>query len=58
VRLLPRKVKKLTALLLIGTLVFPPQLLAQLANGISIDVRAMSMGNAMVADVNPGISAV
>ena len=57
-KLLPRKIKKLTVMLMMGTLVFPPQLFAQLANGVSVDVRAMAMGNAMVADVNPGISAV
>ena len=39
-------------------MVFPPQVWAQLANGISVDVRAMALGNAMVADINPGISAV
>ncbi len=57
-KLLPGKIKKLTVLLMMGTLVFPPQLFAQLANGISVDVRAMALGNAMVADINPGISAV
>ena len=57
-KVLLRKVKKLTVFLLIGGLIFPPQLLAQLANGVSVDVRAMALGNAMVADINPGISAV
>ncbi|MFT6909925.1 MAG: long-subunit fatty acid transport protein, partial [Oleiphilaceae bacterium] len=57
-KLLPRKIKKLAVFLLIGGLIFPPQLLAQLANGVSVDVRAMALGNAMVADINPGISSV
>jgi len=39
-------------------LVFPPQLLAQVGNGITIDSRAMSLGNAVVADRDPSIAAV
>lgn len=36
----------------------PPQLYAQVANGISIDTKAMSLGNAVVADRDPHLAAV
>ena len=52
------KVKKLVALVLITLLAFPTHVVAQLANGITIDTKALSLGNAMQADVNPTISAV
>ena len=39
-------------------LVFPPQVMAQVGNGITIDSRAMSLGNAVVADREPSIAAV
>jgi len=58
VKLLPWKIKKIIITVLIAVFVFPPQVLAQLANGVTIDSKAMSMGNAVVADINPNISAV
>jgi len=58
VKLLPRKIKKTIAIALIALISFPPQLLAQVANGISIDTKAMSLGGAVVADTNPHLAAV
>lgn len=50
--------KRLITIILVGIFIFPPQVIAQISNGLTIDVRAMAMGNAMVADINPGISSV
>jgi long-subunit fatty acid transport protein len=58
VKLLPRKIKKAIVFVLISVFVFPPQVLAQIANGITIDSKALSLGNAIVADRNPTTSAV
>ena len=57
-KLLPRKIKKAIVLVLVSVFVFPPQVLAQIANGVTIDVRSLSLGNAVVADRNPSLSAV
>ncbi len=55
---LPGKMKKAISICLIALLVFPPHLYAQVANGISIDTKAMSLGNAVVADRDPHLAAV
>ena len=44
--------------MLISVFVFPPQVIAQIANGITIDSKALALGNAIVADRNPTIAAV
>ena len=53
-----RKVRQLVVIVLIAGFAFPPQVIAQLANGITIDTKALSLGNAVTADVNPNVSAV
>jgi len=58
VKLLPRKIKKTVALALVFLIVFPPQLLAQLGNGVTIDTKSLSLGGAVVADTNPTLAAV
>ena len=55
---LPRKIKKTIVLALVALMVFPPQVLAQVANGITIDTKAMSLGNAVVADRDPHLGTV
>lgn len=39
-------------------MVLPPQVLAQVANGVTIDIKAMSLGGAVVSDTNPNLAAV
>ncbi|TNC80551.1 MAG: aromatic hydrocarbon degradation protein [Oleiphilus sp.] len=40
------------------TLAFPAHILAQVANGITIDTKAMSLGGAVVSDTDPHLAAV
>ncbi len=55
---LPGKTTRQLVWALVLCLMMPPQLLAQVANGISIDTKAMSLGNAVVADRDPHLAAV
>mgnify|MGYP000211514272 CR=1 FL=1 len=57
-KLLSLKIRKSASIVLILSLIFPPQLFAQLANGITIGVKGLALGNAVTADINPSISAV
>ncbi len=52
------KLRNTVTLLLCVLLAFPPQVIAQVANGITIDTKAMSLGNAVVADRDPHLAAV
>ena len=52
------KLKRFLVLVLTASLILPPQVLAQVGNGITIDVKAMSLGGAVVSDTNPNLAAV
>jgi len=49
---------RLLVAVLVSSLAFPPSLWAQVGHGITIDSRAMSLGNAVVGDTNPSLAAV
>ena len=57
-RTLPGTTTRLLTWCLCALLICPVQVLAQVANGISIDTKAMSLGNAVVADRDPHLAAV
>jgi len=58
VKLLSLKIRKSASIVLILSLIFPPQVMAQLANGLTIGVKGLALGNAVTADIDPSISAV
>lgn len=51
-------VRRYLAYMLVTLLAVPPNVLAQVGHGITIDSRAMSLGNAVVADRDPSLAAV
>ena len=52
------KTRRVLCLLLATLIVFPPHVMAQLGNGLTVDVKALALGNAVQADISPSVSAV